>query len=301
MNEHDFLTSITASPDDSAPRLIFADWLEERGDPRATLIRLLCELTGRIDVENRAAKENALLELTGICDGPVTAVQTNSLGMKFVLIPPGEFLMGSETDRYYDKGPVSVSLTQGFWLAETQVTQAVFHSVVGAEPWKRRNHVKEGPGCAASYINWDDAMEFCAELTTRERAAGHLPAGWEYRLPTEAEWEYACRAGTTTAYYFGDDASELSDYGWWGGFIGNGNAKDEQYAHRVGQKKPNAWGLYDMHGNVWEWCSDWYGEYSGGSVTDPTGADTGSDRVNRGGGWYGFPRSARSANRSGSE
>jgi len=112
-------------------------------------------------------------------------------------------------------------------------------------------------------------VEFCRKLSAMpaEKTAGHV-----YRLPTEAEWEYACRSGTTTAYGFADDASRLDDYGW---FLGNSDSS----THPVGEKKPNAWGLYDMHGNVWEWCQDWYGAYPSGSATDPTGVSSGSIRV----------------------
>jgi formylglycine-generating enzyme required for sulfatase activity len=128
-------------------------------------------------------------------------------------------------------------------------------------------------------------MEFCRKLTERERAAGRLDEGHEYTLPTEAQWGYACRAGTTTRFSFGDDPeySQLGDYGW---FSGNSSNR----THDVGGKLANPWGLYDMHGNVWEWCQDWYGNYSGGS--EP------SIRVLRGGSWIISPRHCRSANRS---
>ena len=130
-------------------------------------------------------------------------------------------------------------------------------------------------------------MEFCRKLSElpEERKAERV-----YRLPTEAEWEYACRAGTTTKYSFGEDEKLLGDYGW---FDGN---SDEQ-THPVGQKKPNAWGLYDMHGNAWEWCSDWLGEYPYGEVTNPKGPSSGSNRVIRGGCWYDPGRRCPSANR----
>jgi formylglycine-generating enzyme required for sulfatase activity len=135
-------------------------------------------------------------------------------------------------------------------------------------------------------VFWADAVEFCGKLSAMpaEKTAGHV-----YRLPTEAEWEYACRAGTTTAYGFGDDASGLGDYGWF-------DDNSDSSTHSVGEKKPNAWGLYDMHGNVWEWCQDWYGDYPSGSATDPTGATSGYGVI-RGGSWVNNAGSCRSANR----
>ena len=142
-------------------------------------------------------------------------------------------------------------------------------------------------------VNWHGAVAFCKWLTQRERAAGRLPAGYEYRLPTEAEWEYACRAGTTTRFHFGDSARALRDYAWYSSNAGG-------RTHEVGQKKPNQWGLYDMHGNVWEWCHDWYAdEYPGGTVTDPSGPQSATDRVYRCGSWYDTARNCRAANRYG--
>ena len=142
-------------------------------------------------------------------------------------------------------------------------------------------------------MSWDDATAFCQNLTEIERKAGKLKADEEYRLATEAEWEYACRAGTTTAYSFGDDEKQLGEYAW---FNGNSENVDEKYAHKVGLKKPNPWGLRDMHGNVAEWCSDRYGfKLAGG--TDPVGPENGSDRVFRGGGWWCAPGICRSADR----
>jgi formylglycine-generating enzyme required for sulfatase activity len=136
-------------------------------------------------------------------------------------------------------------------------------------------------------VSWDDAVEFCRKLSAlpAEKAAGYV-----YRLPTEAEWEYACRAGTRTKYSFGDDESELGDYAWHASNSGN-------TTHPVGGKKPNPCGLYDMHGNVWEWCQDWHGDYPSGAVTDPTGPSSGSYRVLRGGSWNYFSEDCRSAYR----
>jgi formylglycine-generating enzyme required for sulfatase activity len=153
---------------------------------------------------------------------------------------------------------------------------------MGANPSYFKN---AGANAPVEGVSWDDAQEYCRKLTERERAAGRLPAGYEYSLPTEAQWEYACRAGTTGPYAGNGD---LSSMGWYDDNSGS-------TTHPVGQKQANAWGLYDMHGNVWEWCHDWYGSYPGGAVTDPTGASSGSYRVGRGGSWNldaGFCRSA---------
>jgi len=214
----------------------------------------------------------------------------NTIGMKLLLIPAGTFTMGSpasEKDRDDDETQHQVTLTKPFHMGRTEVTQGQWKKVMGTEPWKGKSYVQEGDQNAASYISWDDATEFCGRLSQKE--------GKTYRLPTEAEWEYACRGGTKTAFSFGNDEAELSKYAWWGGIIGNGNAKDEQYAHRVAQKLPNPYGLYDMHGNVLEWCSDWYGDYPSSPLTDPRGPSSGSSRVLRGGSWYYGPNFVRCA------
>ena len=196
-----------------------------------------------------------------------------------------------------NESPVEVTLSSGFWLGETELTQGQWQKLMGTIPWQGQNSVKEGDDYAASYIGYGDAVALCNALTQQERNAGRLPNGWKYGLPTEAQWEYACRAGTTTKFSFGDSESELSEYGWWGGTFGDGNAQTEQYAHQVGRKKPNEWGLMDMHGNVYEWCSDWYEEKLVGG-RDPVGTDSGSYRVNRGGGWYFIEDGCRSAKRN---
>ncbi len=203
---------------------------------------------------------------------------TNSIGMELIEIPAGKFTMGKDAG-------VDVTLTKSFVLGKYEVTQGQWKSVMGSEPWEGQSSVQIGEDNPATYVSWDDATEFCKKLTQRELT------GEEYRLPTEAEWEYACRAGTETAFSFGNDESKLGEYAW---FDGNTIVVREQYAHKVGLKKPNPWGLYDMHGNVWEWCSDWYGgNLSGGA--DPTGPSGGSNRVFRGGSWWFYPGLCRSA------
>jgi len=205
---------------------------------------------------------------------------TNSIGMKLKLIPAGEFMMGSETLSH--KSPQhKVRITKPFCLGVYEVTQADYEEVMGKNPsW----FSKEGSGAEkvsgkdtshypVEQVSWDDATEFCKRLSAKE--------GKTYRLPTEAEWEYACRAGTRTKYSFGNDDSQLGEHAWYGG-------NSDEKTHPVGGKKPNAWGLHDMHGNVWEWCADWHGVYASEEVSDPSGPETGSDRVYRGGGWS-FP------------
>ena len=202
----------------------------------------------------------------------------DSIGMEFKLIPAGKFIMG-EGDQAHE-----VTLTKPFKMGVHEVTQSQYEQVMGVNPSKFK-----GANNPVEMVSWEDAVEFCRRLSElpAEKAAGHV-----YRLPTEAEWEYACRAGTTTKYSFGDDESDLGDHAW---FLENFLENSGTNTHPVGRKGPNAWGLYGMHGNVLEWCQDWYGDYPSGSVTDPSGATSGSYRVLRGGGWHdtaGFCRSA---------
>ncbi len=215
----------------------------------------------------------------------------NSVGMLLVPIPAGEFQMGSpesETDRYDNETQHKVKVTRPFHLGVFEITQQQYEKVMGTRPWQGRPNVKEGPDYPATYVNWNDAVAFCRKLSKQE--------GVEYRLPTEAEWEYACRAGTTTAYGFGDDASKLEQYTW---YRENYWDVGEEYAHRVGRKLPNPWGLYDMHGNVFEWCQDWYAPYASAKVvSDPMGPAQGEDRLLRGGAFNFQPGGVRSANRN---
>jgi formylglycine-generating enzyme required for sulfatase activity len=221
--------------------------------------------------------------------GDTDRVVIPDLKLTLVQIKPGSFMMGSpanEDGRHDDERQHKVTLTQPYWLGQTEVTQSQYEAIMGKNP--SLFHFK-GADRPVESVSWNDAVKFCKKLTERERRAGRLSRGQVYRLPTEAEWEYACRAGSDTAYCFGDNAGQLDDYAWYGSNSGG-------QTHDVGRKKPNAWGLYDMHGNVWEWCSDWYDDdYPRGAVTDPTGPGTGSRRVDRGGSWShtaGYCRSA---------
>ncbi len=217
--------------------------------------------------------------------------------MTFRWCPPGKFMMGSpesEPSRNGDEGQVLVTLKRGFWLGETTVTQRQWRHVLGTQPWPTTRFVQAGddfPAVHVCHSGEDSAVEFCECLTALERQAGWLPAGWVYRLPTEAEWEYACRAGAESAYAFGADPESLGDYAW---FKDNALQVNEPFAHPVGAKRPNAWGLRDMHGNVWEWCRDCYDAKLRGG-TDPERLNRATYRVLRGGSYGYGPPCCRSA------
>jgi formylglycine-generating enzyme required for sulfatase activity len=202
--------------------------------------------------------------------------------MEFILIPAGSFTMGADKnfeDAYDDEMPQHrVTIGKPFYLGKYEVTQAQWTAVMGNNPSKFK-----GQDNPVEQVSWDDAQAFIKRLNQKE---GHN----RYRLPTEAEWEYAARAGTTGAYSFGDDVDGLGRYAWY-----RDNSGDK--THPVGRKEANPWGLYDMHGNVWEWVQDWYGDYSSASVTDPKGPSAGSMRVFRGGSWRYSARLCRAANR----
>ena len=186
----------------------------------------------------------------------------------------------SEPDRYSDEVQHEVVLTRGFFLAETECTQGQWEKVMGGNP----SHFK-GAERPVEQVSYGEAEEYCWKLTAKQRAEGLLTDGWEWRLPTEAEWEYAARAGTTGPRY-----GELEAIAW---FSGNSGSE----THPVKQKAANVWGLHDMIGYVWEWCSDWSEGYPTGSVTNPTGPSSGSFRVFRGGSWFFGAGRARSADR----
>ncbi len=275
--------------------------------------------------------------------------------LQMLWVKPGSFMMGSpesEQGRDDDEKQHNVRLTKGYWLGKYEVTYGQWKALMGTDlkeqvrkalnddtvyPYLGNKTLREfwglerdsdpmtrigneGDNLAMHYVSYDECIAFCYRLNERERRAGRLPEGYEYALPTEAQWEYACRAGTTTALYNGSinilgqfNAPALDNIAWYGGnssvgYEGRGWLTDswaeKQYpggrsgVRDVGGKQPNAWGFYDMIGNVYEWCSDWYGQYEY-SATDPRGPAIGSGRVNRGGSWNGNARFCRAAKRGG--
>ena len=234
---------------------------------------------------------------------------TNSIGMKLARIEPGSFLMGSTEHQidqlmsiessagepfpvhvFSDEQPQHpVKITRPFFLGIHEVTQGQYQAVMGENP----SHFKGSDDLPVEQVSWLDAVLFCNKLSEQEKRTPFyringtevtIAGGNGYRLPTEAEWEYACRAGSTTLFPFGDDVSKLGDHAWYGcGNRGNSGGR----THLVGQQRPNAWGLYDMLGNVLEWCQDWYevGYYAASPPADPPGPSQASDRVIRGGCW----------------
>lgn len=207
--------------------------------------------------------------------------------MAFVYIPPGRFTMGSpesEEGRNVNEGPLhQVTISQGFYLGKYVVTQAQWKAVMKTTPWESWRGVRVGSDCPAACVSWEDIQTFIQKLNAA--AEDEM-----FRLPTEAEWEYACRAGTSTRWSFGDNEGKLEEYAWYNWNQGG--------AAEVGTKRPNPWGLYDMHGKVWELCQNWYGTYSSRAQVDPTGPVTGSDRVIRGGTFTHDAQVVRSASRS---
>ena len=222
--------------------------------------------------------------------GPGTQLDLgHGVTMELALIPAGEFMMGTGGSRADEKPVHRVRITKGFYMSVTPVTEAQWKAVTGEEPWRGLPLAGRSDSAPATYISYSLAQEFCEQFSE--------DTGRVVRMPTEAEWEYACRGGSTTAYYFGDDPAQLSDYAWYGRNAGDVGAK---YAHDVAHKEPNAWGLHDMHGNVWEWCSDWYRKsyYANSPGEDPQGPGSGVHRVLRGGSWHADPIVCRSAQRT---
>jgi len=199
--------------------------------------------------------------------------------IKLILIPAGQFLMGDGGRG----GTHAVTISRPYLIGATDVTQAQWMAVMGDNP----SHFKGDDNRPVERVNWEEAMKFGKKLT--EQAAGHLPLGYIFTLPTSAQWEYACRAGTT-----GDYAGNIAEMGWY-------DTNADSTTHPVAQKKPNPWGLYDVHGNVWQWVSDWYGNVPNGPEIDPTGPATGSNRVWRGGSWEEGAEYCKSSSRVGDD
>jgi formylglycine-generating enzyme required for sulfatase activity len=241
--------------------------------------------------------------------GERKVVKIKGVDFAFRYCPAGTFMMGSPKNEKNrgdnDNEPQhEVQLTQGFWLGETEVTQEQWGEVMKDNPSRFK-----GRKLPVERVSWNDCQKYIEQLND------NAPEGYKFALPTEAQWEYACRAGSKAAYCFGDDVEKLSDYAWY-------RANNDGEPHEVGGKKANAWGLHDMHGNVWEWCSDLYDKYYGNSqleknltpagknlygedlpkeqlivktAVDPTGASSGVRRVPRGGSWCDFVEGCRSA------
>jgi uncharacterized protein (TIGR02996 family) len=305
MTEDDFLRAIAADPGSAATTwLVLADWLEENGQAeRAELVRL--QHAGFQPAFRPAKPDARIRELLAAGVQPVVPSLVNSIGMRFVLVPAGTFVMGSpnhEVGRSKDEGPQhEVEISRPFWMGAFPVTQEECKQVMGSQPsWFE----KRGGGSAkvrgldtsrfpVECMSWQHADAFCQRLSAlpAERIAGRV-----YRLPTEAEWEYACRAGTTTPFYFG--RSLCSAQANFSGRHPYGGAAKGPYLQRttaVGSYPPNSWGLYDMLGNVWEWCADWYGAYHPGRRRNPRGPRRGPWRMLRGGAWNTYAVGCRAA------
>jgi uncharacterized protein (TIGR02996 family) len=294
MTESMLLEGIQANPADELGYLALADWLEEHDElRRAELLRLHRRLLDTCcepgQHPQRAGWQARLVQL--LAEGvrpclPQRRVVLGEVALTFSFIGPGTFLMGSppsEQERSADETQHRVTLTRGFWLAVTPLTQAQWTAVLGSNP----SHFK-GADRPVEQVSWDDCQGFCRKL--------HERTGKTFRLPTEAQWEYACRAGTTTAFHNGCTIStEQANYD---GNDTYGLGKKGVYRQQttpVGSFPANAWGLFDMHGNVWEWCSDSSGPYPQGDLRDHQSINNGDARVLRGGSWDSDPWFCRSA------
>lgn len=241
----------------------------------------------KLDVDWRGLKEQRVVleeQKEPQPDEPLTLQLNDGVTLDLVWIPPGEFEMGAN-DSESDETPVlAVKITRGFGMGKYEVSQAQWQAVMGSNP----SHFK-GADLPVDNVSWNDCQLFLKRFN-KLLAAGNMRL--TASLPTEAEWEFACRSGTATKFYSGDDESSLNDVAWhWANSSGK--------THPVGQKRPNRFGLYDMHGNVWEWCQDWFGNYSSGPASDPVGPTSGVDRVLRGGSFVNRPVSCRAARRCG--
>lgn len=242
----------------------------------------LCSALEQAEERYKEAEEayNKARSARPVITGEINIVSLpKGITLEMAWIPPGEFFMGSpenEEGRADTESPRhKVTITRGFWMGRYPVTQEQWAAVMDVNASNGKLPVEQ--------VSWNDCQEFIRRLNDQGEGT--------YRLPTEAQWEYACRAGTTTAWFFGKNPEQLDEYAW---HDGNSDGK----MHPAGEKQSNNWGLYDMYGNVWEWCRDWSGDYTAEAQTDPTGPETGECRVLRGGNWYSNKNNCRSATRS---
>lgn len=237
----------------------------------------------------------AVLAAATLLRPPVSRSLTNTLGMKLVRLSAGGFTVDDVDPDSSSGMPANrrhVQITRPFWMGEHEVTQGQWKDVMGTSPWLDKGPLMATSDAPAVCVSWSDAVDFCRRLTARERAAGTIRADEEYRLPTEAEWEYACRAGSQAAYAHGDEAALLGDHAW---VKENSVGTTGRPAARpVGTRKPNAWGLYDMHGNAWEWVLDAYGPDPPQGADPVCRADT-DRRILRGGSWFAPAAEARAS------
>lgn len=306
----DLLAGIAAHPAESDRWLVLADWYEDQGDPRAELARLRFRLRVYPDhpeVSLWLDRQKVLLA-SGLA--PAT-VWGNELGMRFAVLEPGRFLMGSpdsEPKRYGDETQHSVVLSTGYALGVVPVTVGQFQRFVAAtnhvtdaerardrSTWRSPQQAPERE-CPVVSVSWNDAQALVGWLNEREAASC-----WRYALPTEAQWEYACRAGSQTAYFWGQEAAPAGEYAWCASshtIENQASSPRERPANlSVRTKRPNVWGLAHMAGLVWEWCQDWYGPYNAAEESDPSGPPLGTERVLRGGSNFSNVRFCRSARR----
>ena len=225
-----------------------------------------------------------LLALMSVAPGCKPSPATASMGGAASLVPLTNMVAIRAGTFMRIKYPVTI--TRDFWIGKYEVTQGEYAAVIGKNP----SHFTGDSNRPVEKVTFADANHYCSAVTLRERAAGRLPAGYAYRLPTEAEWEYACRAGSTNLFNFGNSSTNASSYAW--------TAENSDAAtHPVGSKSPNAWGLYDTHGNVWEWCSDWFEPYPAAPLTDPVGPAASKYKLFKGGGWNQDADYARASSR----
>jgi uncharacterized protein (TIGR02996 family) len=311
-----FLAALHAEPNDEATWLALADWLDEDGRAdRAELVRLVRRLRVLPVMKRsreRAEMERRVAHLLNAGVRPVVPEVVNSIGMRLALIPPGRFRMGSPFEEHEgynnDEGPLhEVEITRPFYLGVFPATQGQWLGVMGDNPshfcatggGKQEVAGMDTSDFPVEWVSWEEAQAFLENLAALPDEKGK---GWEYRLPSEAEWEYACRGGASSSTPFCFGRSLASAQANFNGAYPYGGAEEGPSLGRTspaGSYRPNAWGLFDLHGNVWEWCEDWYAEdyYGQSPAQDPLGPSHGSDRVVRGGSWNDYGRGCRAAYR----